>query len=219
MPTKPKHLVALINTDAGFCDSFRSALNSHGHDVIGFANAQDFLANFDSKKVFALVIDINLPGMNGLELQEVLLARKTDIPVIILAGKGAVTEAIQALKNGALNVLVKPLDTQVLKEQLQEAFQLHSTWQKVEQERQDLTVRLESLTAREREVFRVMAEGVKNQDIARRLGISRKTLDIHRNRLMDKLKARGFADLARWRYLEESGPGGVFRMKPSGYRP
>jgi two-component system response regulator TtrR len=102
---KPKRRVCLIEADARFRESFHLALKSHGYDVVDFGNAQDFLATYEPKNIFALVIDINLSGMNGLELQEVLLARKTAIPVIILAGKGAVAQAIQALRNGALNVL------------------------------------------------------------------------------------------------------------------
>ena len=219
MSGKLKHRVGLIDDDAAFRESFRLAMKTLGYDFVGFSNAQEFFATFEPKKVFALVIDINLPGMNGLELQEILHTRKTAIPVIMISGKVDVTKAVHAMKNGALNVLEKPFDLDDLKEQLQSAYELYSTWQKVEQERQEVAERIARMTRREREVFGLMADGMKNQMIARHLGISRKTLDIHRTKVVDKMKARTWADIARWRMLHESGPGGTITIKPGGFMP
>jgi two-component system response regulator FixJ len=219
MSGKFKNRVGLIDDDAAFRESFRLAMKSLGYDFVGFSSAQDFFANFEPKKVFALVIDILLPGMNGLELQEILHARKTAIPVIMLSGKVDVTKAVQAMKNGAQMVLEKPFDLEELSEHLKSAYEQYNTWQKVEQERQEVAERLLRLTRREREVFGLMADGLKNQTIAQKLGISRKTLDIHRTKIVDKMKARTWADIARWRLLHESGPGGTITLKPGGFLP
>ena len=111
----------------------------------------------------------------------------------------------------------KPLKLDVLTERLHEACALYVQWQKVEQERAEIAGRLDQLTPRELQVFGLMADGMKNMAIAKHLGISRKTLDIHRAKVMAKMKARTPADLVRWRLLHTSGPGGTVVLKPGGY--
>jgi FixJ family two-component response regulator len=214
---KTKYRVCLVDDDAAMRESFRLAAKSAGFDTVSFGSAQEFLSSFEPAKVCCIVIDIRLPGMSGLELQEILAARKTHIPVLILTGHGDVPMAVQAIKNGAMDFLEKPFKLDILTERLRQACETHVHWQKVEQERHEIAGRIKRLTPRELEVFGLMADGMKNIAIAKHLGISRKTLDIHRTKVVEKMKARTWADLARWRLLHESGPGGAVTIKPGSY--
>jgi two-component system response regulator FixJ len=216
---KTKLRVCFIDDDVAVQKSLQLAATVAGYDSISFGSAHEFLAGFDAKEVFCIVLDVQLPGMSGLELQEVLRARRTHIPVVILTGHGNIPLTVRAMKNGAQEVLEKPLKLDVLKDQLQKARDLYAVWQKVERERQQIANRIEQLTQRELEVLDSMESGAKNIEIAKRLGISRKTLDIHRSRVVAKMKARSWADLARWRLLHDCGPGGAVFLKPGGYLP
>ena len=214
---KMKYRVCLVDDDAALRDSFRLAAKTAGFETVSFGSAQEFLSGFEPAKVCCLVLDIRLPGMSGLELQEILQARRTHIPILILTGHGDVPMAVQAIKNGALDFLEKPFTLDVLTARLQKACELYVHWQKVEHERQEIAGRMDRLTPRELQVFGLMADGMKNIAIAKHLGISRKTLDIHRTKVVEKMKARTWADLARWRLLHESGPGGAVTIKPGSY--
>src|SRR5262249_45095017 len=125
--------------------------------------------------------------------------------------------AVQALKTGAIDVLKNSLQAGVVTDRLKQAFEIWSSWRKIEKERQEIAGRLALLTPREMEVFRLIADGLKSTTIARQLKISGKTLDIHRGRVLGKMKARTTADIARWRLLLESGPGGIVCLKPGDY--
>ena len=193
------------------------AAKAAGYDSVAFGSAQDFLAGFEPAKTCCIILDVQLPGMSGLEIQEVLQARKTDVPVLILTGHADIPMAVQAVKKGALDVLEKPIKLDVLTDRLQQAQELYVHWQKLERERREIAARISRLTPREVEVFGLMADGMKNTAIAKRLGISRKTLDIHRTKVMAKMKARTWSDLARWRFLHESGPGGAVTIEPGSF--
>jgi two-component system response regulator FixJ len=214
---KSKLRVCFVDDDTALRNSLQLAAISAGYDSVTFGNAHEFLSGFDSTGVFCIALDVRLPGMSGLELQEVLRARKTHIPLIFLTGHADVRMAVQALKNGAQDVLEKPFKLDDLKDQLQKARALYADWQNLEQERQEITSRIEQLTPRELEVLDLMVEGVKNTEIAKRLGIGRSMLDIHRTRVVDKMKARTWSDLVRWRLLHASGPGGTVVIKPGSY--
>jgi two-component system response regulator FixJ len=214
-----KQRVCVVDNDAAFRQSFCLAAKAAGFDTVGFGTAPDFLSGFVSTTFCCLVLDVRLPGMSGLELLEVLRARRTAIPCIILTRHGEVQTAIQAMKNGAVDCLEKPLKPDQLADRLHRARELFVHWQKVERERQEISGRIRRLSPRELEVFHFMADGMKNTSIAKQLGISTKTLDIHRCNVLGKLKARTSADLARWRMLHESGPGGTVTIKPGSYIP
>jgi len=214
---KSRYRVCLVDDDAAFSESFRLGAKTAGYDTVSFSSAQEFLAGFNPAKICCLVLDIRLPGMSGLELQEILLARKTHIPLLMLTGHADVPMAVQAMKNGAFDFLEKPFKLDLLSERLHEAQELYVRWQKVEQERQEIAERIARLTPRELQVFDLMADGMKNMAIAKHLGISRKTLDIHRTKVVDKMKARTWADLARWRLLHESGAGGAVTIQPGSF--
>jgi len=214
-----KYRVCVVDDDAAVRESIQQLLKANGIESIGFATSQDFMAADVSKKVGCLILDVRLPGISGLDIQEILLQKKTAIPVIVLTGHADVPLAVRATKNGAIDVLEKPFTPAVLLQRVKEALDLYGRWQKVEQERQVVAERIALLTPREREVFDLMAAGVKNLAIAQQLGISRKTLDIHRLKVISKTKARTAADLARWSLLEQSGPGGTVNITAGGYVP
>ena len=217
MATKFKLAVCLVDDDQGIRAAFEQLAKVQGFKLASFSSANEFLLNFTPKNVGCILLDVQMPGMSGLELQEILHQRKTPIPIIVLTGHANIPVAVKAVKNGALDVLEKPIKPDVLMDKLQHAFKIFSDWQKVEQERQEIGQRLARLTPREVEVMDLMAEGMKNQMIAKHLGISRKTLDIHRGKVIDKMKARTWADLTRWRLLHQSGPGGVCKIEAGGF--
>ncbi len=216
---KSKLSVCLVDDDAAVRSSFKLLMNTAGYKLITFANAQEFLSGFEAKNVGCIILDVRMPGMSGLELQDILRQRKVHIPIIILTGHADVHLAVQAVKTGAFDVVEKPFNQDILIERIQRAFDVNQHWVKVEQERKEVNERISKLTPRELEVLDLMVGGRTNKMIAEYLGISRKTLDIHRSKVMGKMKARTVADLVRWRMLDQSGPGGATAVKVGEYRP
>jgi two-component system response regulator FixJ len=214
-----KLTVCLVDDDAAVRNAFKLLMKSAGMNLITFGSAQEYLAGFEPKNVGCIILDVRMPGMSGLELQEILKQRKVHIPIIILTGHADVPLAVQAVRTGALDVVEKPFNQELLLDRIHMAFDKFSEWQKVEVERKEIGERLRHLTPRELEVLDLMVGGRTNKMIAEYLGISRKTLDIHRSKVMGKMKARTVADLVRWRMLDQSGPGGATAVRPGEYRP
>jgi two-component system response regulator FixJ len=214
-----KLTVCLVDDDAAVRNAFKLLMKSAGINLMSFGSAQEYLAGFEPKNVGCIILDVRMPGMSGLELQEILRQRRVYIPVIILTGHADVHLAVQAVKTGAFDVLEKPFNHELLLERIHKAFEVYHDWQKVESERREIAQRLAELTPRELEVLDLMVGGRTNKMIAEHLGISRKTLDIHRSKVMGKMKARTVADLVRWRMLDQSGPGGATAVRPGDYRP
>lgn len=214
-----KLTVCLVDDDAAVRNSFKLLMKSAGINLITFGSAQEYLAGFEPKNVGCIILDVRMPGVTGLELQDILNQRHVHIPLIILTGHADVHLAVQAVKNGAFDVLEKPFNHELVLERIHRAFEVYSDWLKVEVERKEIAERLGSLTPRELEVLDLMVGGRTNKMIAEHLGISRKTLDIHRSKVMGKMKARTVADLVRWRMLDQSGPGGTTHVRPGEYRP
>ena len=213
-----KFRVCFVDGDPSVCESLRGGTKAAGFESVAFTTAQEFLAGFDPSNIGCIVLEILLPGMRGLELQQILKARKTPVPIVFLTGHADIPLTVQAMKNGAQDVLEKPFKMADVLNRIKQALALGATWRKIENERSEIAERMALLTRRELEVMRLMADGPKNKEIAKRLGISMKTLDIHRTKVVLKMKARTWADIARWRYLSESGPGGQITLKP-GYVP
>jgi FixJ family two-component response regulator len=187
---KTKLRVCFVAADQSLRKSLQQAAKAGGYGSEAFADAGDFLAEFDAKNIFCIVIDARLPGMTGLRLLEVFQARRIHVPVIFLTGHSDVTTAVQALKNGAQDVLTEPVNADSLADKLDGAHKLYANWKKIEDERRKIARRIQTLTRRELEVLDLMVVGLKNKEIAKRLGISEKTLDIHRSRVIDKMAAR-----------------------------
>ncbi len=143
---KAKYRVCLVDDDAAFCESFRLAAKSAGYEAVCFNSAQEFLAGFEPAKVCCLVLDVRLPGMSGLELQEILKARKNYVPILMMTGHGEVAMAVQAIKNGAFDFLEKPIKLDALTARFHQAQDIYARWQKVENERREVDSRLAELT-------------------------------------------------------------------------
>ena len=214
-----KFTVCLVDDDAAIRTTIKAMMKAAGIPFISFSSAQEYLAGFDAKNVGCIILDVRMPGMTGLDLQKIQRQRRVDIPVLLLTGHADVVLAVEALKAGALDILNKPINSESLMEGVQKAFKIFSKWQKLETERKEIANRLAKLTPRELEILDLMVGGRTNKMIAQHLGISRKTGDIHRTKIMHKMKARTVADLVRWRYLDQSGPGGVVTIPGGEYRP
>ncbi len=189
--------IFLVDDDASVRDSLSLLLSLKGLRTQVFASAENFLDTYDSEWRGCLLTDLRLNGMSGLELQAVLRERGIKLPVVVITAHGDVATTRTALQAGALDFLEKPLDDEVLIDVLRNAIQ-------VDQERhsavtaKDMTIaRLERLTPRERQVFDFLADGLQNRDIAERLSISPRTVEVYKARIMEKLQCRNLADAVK----------------------
>jgi len=168
-----------------------------------FSSAQAFLDAYDPARPGCLVLDIRMPGVSGLELQQQLIEMDARIPIIFITGHGDVPMAVEAMKRGAVDFIRKPFRDQELLDRIQEALQLESGQRAEFQAVEDLRTRLSSLTPREHEVFERVAAGQANKVVAIELGISERTVEIHRSQVMHKTGARSLADLVRMKLTLE----------------
>lgn len=162
-----------------------------------FSSAEEFLAGHDPEQHGCLLLDISMPGMNGLELQKLLRERQDKIPVIILTGNGNVRMAVDAIKNGAIDFIEKPFDNKALLNSVWHAIETDARSRFALQQRARIMQHLKKLTAREREVMGLMIEGKSSKAIACLLGTSARTCEQHRARVMEKMGATSLADLVR----------------------
>ena len=189
--------VYVVDNDRAVRDGLRMLIKSVGLNVETYASAREFLDAFDRTRSGCLVLDVRMPGMSGLELQETLQQRKINLPVIMISGHGDVPMAVQAVKMGAIDFIEKPFRDQVLLERIQMAL-LKDTQNRLHQHQIDaLNARLAHLTQRERQVMDLVVAGKANKMIAYDLGIKQKTVEFHRARVMEKMKARSVPELVK----------------------
>lgn len=191
--------VYLIEDDADLRESLAALLEASGYVPRGFASAEDFLASGVNERPACAVVDLRLPGMSGLDLQQKLHNEQPYLPVIVVTGHGDVATARAALRTGALDFLEKPVQPKELMEAVAAALESDAQALERAREREQMRERLGRLTPRELEVFQRITDGLHNREIAVELGISPRTVEVHRARLMDKLNARRIADLFRLR--------------------
>jgi RNA polymerase sigma factor (sigma-70 family) len=189
--------VYVVDDDEALNESLRWLLESEGLRVETFSSAQAFLDGYRPDGPGCLVLDVRMPGMSGLELQERLVQRGIKIPVIVISGHGDIPMAVQALKAGALDFIEKPVDDRILMACVQAALAQDSQRSSARETLQTLRERADSLTPRERQVFGRAAEGQPNKQIAAELDLSEKTIEVHRSTLMRKLKVSSIAELVR----------------------
>jgi two-component system response regulator FixJ len=202
MPTpasSPSPTVYLIEDDADLRESLDALLEVSGFAPRSFATAEEFLATGMNDRPACVVVDLRLPGMSGLDLQQKLADAQPSLPVIVVTGHGDVASARAALRTGALDFLEKPVQPKELIEAVTLALESDAQALERTREREQVRERLARLTPRELEVFQRITEGLHNREIAGDLGISPRTVEVHRARLMDKLDARRIADLFRLR--------------------
>jgi len=190
-------LVYVVDDDAAVLDAIRMLLRSVGLRAATYTSATDFLAAFDGDQPGCLVLDIRMPVMSGIELQERLHEMGAMIPIVFVTAHGDIPMAVQAVKAGALDFIPKPFRDQDLLDRVQQAIELDLQHRNELSDRAELLRRHATLTAREREVFRLVAAGKANKVIAADLGISQRTVEIHRGRVMEKMQARSLPQLVR----------------------
>ncbi|TLZ47189.1 MAG: response regulator transcription factor [Gammaproteobacteria bacterium] len=189
--------VFLIDDDAGVRDSLALLLSLKGVRTLPFANAESFIETYRPEWPGCVLTDLRMPGMTGLELQAALRGRGIAVPVVVLTAHGDVATARAALKNGAFDFLEKPIDDAVLLEVLENALRADRERRAVAASRSASDERLERLTAREREILALIGAGHQNREIASELGISPRTVEVHKARIMEKLECRTLAELIR----------------------
>jgi two-component system response regulator FixJ len=193
----PPGLVHIVDDDPAIGRALAMLARSAGYEAVAHAGAEAFLERFDPARAGCVVTDARMPGMNGLELQRALKARGHDTPVIVITGHGAVSLAVEALKGGAADFIEKPFDDDVFLASVREAMALAQRSAQSRARRAAIVGRAAQLSGREREVMDLIVEGLSNPAIAERLGISVRTVESHRARVMEKMQARGLADLVR----------------------
>ena len=190
-------MVMVVDDDAGVRNAMRSLLKSVGLNSTLFASAQEFLGAYQPWQCGCLVLDIRMPGMSGLELQQQLIVRGAVIPIIFMTGHGDIPMAVEAMQHGAFDFLQKPFRDQDLLDRIQRAIAKDQLLRKSLGEHARIQAHVESLTPREREVLDLMTQGKQNKAIANDLGVSPRTIEIHRARVMEKMNAGSVAELVR----------------------
>jgi RNA polymerase sigma factor (sigma-70 family) len=189
--------VFVVDDDALVRRSLERLVLSVGLQVRTFSTAQEFLESERPEGPACVVLDVRMPGLSGLDLQEKLSATGLDMPVIFVTGHGTVPMSVRAMKAGAIDFLQKPFDDQILLDAIQRAIDKDRKATEQRAGLRKLERRLDSLTPREREVFALVVKGLLNKQIAGELGTSEKTVKVHRARVMRKMEADSLADLVR----------------------
>ena len=195
--TTKKPIVMVVDDDSGVRNAMRALLKSVGLESALYASAQEFLAAYQPAQPGVLVLDIRMPGMSGLELQQQLSLRGAVIPVIFMTGHGDIPMAVEAMQHGAFDFLQKPFRDQDLLDRIQRAIAKDAEVRKSLGEHERINAHLSELTPREREVLDLLTQGLQNKSIAQKLSVSPRTIEIHRARILKKLGVKSVADLVR----------------------
>ncbi len=206
MSTPPKVSVCLVDDDSDVRSALRLLMKSEGIPLVSCASGKEFFQALEQKSIGCVLLDVRMPEVDGLQVLEELHARKVPVPVILLTAHATVPVAVRAVQLGALDIIEKPFQDEQLIEAVRKGLALHDRYRKILEDRQTAATRIAELTRREVEVLDLMVSGMPNREIAEQLGISPKTLDIHRANVMDKMEARTTADLVRQRLLERADP-------------
>lgn len=190
--------VFIVDDDASVRTGLSRLLRASGFEVETFASGDAFVARDRFDGTGCVILDLRMPGLSGIELQQQLATRSSDLPVIFLSGHGEVPDSVRAMKQGAVDFLTKPVDEDVLLAAIAAALARHAAVRAAGLEREAIGRRLDTLTAREREVLRHVVTGALNKQIALNLGIAEGTVKVHRGRVMEKLEAQSVADLVRF---------------------
>jgi two-component system response regulator FixJ len=170
-------------------------IKSVGLNVETYASAREFLEEFEPESPGCLVLDVRMPGMSGTELQEMLSAKKINIPVIMISGHGDIDMAVHAVKRGAVTFLEKPFREQALLDSIRQALDQDTQIRQKQAETDAIKQKMAILTPREQQVMEHVVEGKANKVIARELGLSQKTIEFHRGHIMEKMQVESVAQL------------------------
>ncbi len=196
----------VIDDDDAVRSSLKLLLRSVKLPVAVYASAQEFLPKYSVDQPGCLIVDVRMPGMSGLELQQQLNLRGAMIPVIFITGHGDISMAVEAMRHGAFDFLPKPFRDQDLLDRIQKALEKDARNRREVAQVERIRQQFESLTPREREVLELVTSGKANKVMAADLGVSQRTIEIHRARVMEKMQANSLAQLVRMVLnLNESG--------------
>jgi two-component system response regulator FixJ len=195
--TKRKPVVYIVDDDDGMRRALTVLITTIGYQPVAFAKPSEFLAKYDPSQPSCLVLDVRMPEMSGLEVQQHLNKAGSMLPVILVSGHGDIPMAVQAMKDGAHDFLQKPFRDQELIDRINAALKLDAQNRESVDRLADLTSRQVSLTPREREVLALVVDGKANKVIAIDLGLSERTVEIHRANVMEKMGARSVAHLVK----------------------
>ena len=199
--------VFVVDDDEPVRDAIGMLLETVDIPYESFATAQAFLDAYNASRTGCLVLDIRMPGMSGLELQEKLLEDNAPIPIVFITGHGDIPMAVDAMKRGAVDFIRKPFRDQELLDRVHEALNVDSGNRSAYADLANIREKVASLTPREHEVFERVAQGQANKVVAIDLGISERTVEIHRSQVMQKSKARTLADLVRMKLTLDNAEG------------
>jgi FixJ family two-component response regulator len=189
--------VFVVDDDQAMRNSLKWLIESVSMEVETFDSADAFIRSYYPGRSGCLLLDVRMPGMSGLELQEYLHDNQIAIPVIIITGHGDVPMAVRAMKSGAVDFIEKPFNDELLLESIRHALALDVKQRDMQKQRAEIATRLARLTPREHEVMVMVTNGKANKEIATGLGVSAKTVEAHRARVMEKMQANSLADLVR----------------------
>lgn len=187
-------VVFLVDDDSAVRDSLGLLIRSIGLKVISYDNPQQFLDQYDARQIGCLVLDIRMPGINGLTVQEALNHKGDMIPIIFITGHGDVAQCSRAFKAGAVDFLTKPIDEQTLIDSLQKAIKSSISQHMKNEANSAIEQKLSRLTERENDVLRLIVEGLPNKLIAHQLKVSTRTVESHRAKVFEKLEVNSLAE-------------------------
>jgi FixJ family two-component response regulator len=201
-----ENTVFIVDDDSAVRDALGLMLSLNGYRTSVFADAEAFLRIFSPDLYGCMLLDIRMPGIDGLALQKLLLERGSNLPVLVITGHGDVHSARAAFRSHAVDFLEKPLQEELLLRAIEEAFSTLTDTRQTTQAQKEYLERKIKLTAREHEVMLLVVDGRHNREIALALGISTRTVEVHKSRMMEKLNVASVADLVR-QHLQHGSSG------------